>query len=59
MTEHILKTLKDKGLTVPEHHTGLLTAQWEAFQQMKKNLDQANGAAYDIALKHVPGGDQA
>ncbi|WP_281999066.1 hypothetical protein [Priestia flexa] len=58
MTEHILQTLEDKGIKVPKAHVQPLLAQWEAFQQSKKNLDLAKRADYDISLTHVPGGDQ-
>ncbi|MFB4163279.1 hypothetical protein ACE1TI_05450 [Alteribacillus sp. JSM 102045] len=58
MEEHILRTLEDKGIMVPKNHVQPLLAQWEAFEQLKKNLDKAMCADYDIGLTHVPGGDQ-
>lgn len=57
MADQILKTLESKGIRVPEHHIQPLIAQWEAYQQMKKNADTVKHADYDIGLKHVPGGE--
>ena len=58
MAENIIKALENKGIKVPEHHIQLLLAQWEAFQQLKKNPYLTQLADDDIDLKFVPGGNQ-
>ncbi|PLT35129.1 hypothetical protein [Bacillus sp. V5-8f] len=59
MAEDILKILESKNIVVPQHHIEPLLAQWQGYQQLKKNVDAVKHADYDIGLTHIPGGDRA
>lgn len=53
----IHERLKSKGVDVPAHHIDELELRWETIERLKG--DQANALLddYDIALRHLPGGD--
>ncbi|PWA06276.1 hypothetical protein DCC39_17565 [Pueribacillus theae] len=58
MKKALRKTLEDKGINVQEEHLEPLVMQWQSFQQLKRNLKNANLADSSIGLIHVPGGEQ-
>ncbi|OED33047.1 hypothetical protein BHE17_11525 [Planococcus maritimus] len=58
MTFDIHEILEKKGITVPEHHQDMLKAQMAGFEELRQTVDQDQLKDSDMALTHIPGGEQ-
>ena len=58
MAFDIHEVLERKGIDVPEHHKEMLAGQMAGFEELRKTVNQEQLKDLDIALTHVPGGEQ-
>ncbi|GED14641.1 hypothetical protein [Aneurinibacillus migulanus] len=49
--------LESRGVQVSESHLDVLEQRWQAIQYLKADFESAVLDDYDIALRHIPGGD--
>ncbi|MBT2581529.1 hypothetical protein [Planococcus sp. ISL-109] len=58
MAFDIHEVLERKGIEVPEHHQEMLKGQMAGFEELRKTVNQEELKDLDMALTHVPGGEQ-
>lgn len=54
----IHEVLERKGIHVPDHHKEMLTGQMAGFEELRKTVNQEQLKDLDMALTHIPGGEQ-
>lgn len=58
MALDIHEILEKKGIIVPEHHQDMLKAQMAGFEELRQTVNQEQLKDFDMALTHIPGGEQ-